>query len=101
MFRRIDGLAPQREVTLHVEGRAIRARDGDSVAIALLDAGVLAFRETPVSGQLRAPLCLMGVCFDCLVQIDGRPNVQACMETVRDGMQVELQRGARRAQPAA
>lgn len=99
MFRRIDGLAPQRAVMLHVEGRTVQAREGDSVAMALLAAGVLAFRETPVSGQARAPLCLMGVCFDCLVQVDGRPNVQACMTTVRDGMQVGLQHGARRVEP--
>jgi predicted molibdopterin-dependent oxidoreductase YjgC len=38
---------------------------------------------------------MMGVCFDCLVVIDGRPNQQACMVTVRDGMRVERQQGAR------
>lgn len=99
MFRRIEGLVPQRVVTLHVEGRAVQAREGDSVAMALLNAGVRAFRETPVSGQPRAPLCLMGVCFDCLVQVDGRPNVQACMVTVHEGMRVELQHGARQVEP--
>jgi aerobic-type carbon monoxide dehydrogenase small subunit (CoxS/CutS family) len=54
-----------------------------------------AFRETPVSGAPRAPLCLMGSCFDCLVQVDGQANVQACMVRVKDGMQVQLQHGAR------
>jgi NADH dehydrogenase/NADH:ubiquinone oxidoreductase subunit G len=38
----------------------------------------------------------MGVCFDCLVEVDGTPNVQACMVAVRDGMRVRLQHGARR-----
>lgn len=101
MFRPLDGLGAQRRVTLLVEGRAVPARDGESLALALLEAGIVAFRETPVSGAPRAPLCLMGVCFDCLLQVDGRPNVQACMVRVRDGMQVRLQRGARRAEPAA
>ncbi|MEZ5620583.1 MAG: (2Fe-2S)-binding protein [Burkholderiaceae bacterium] len=46
----------------------------------------------------RAPMCLMGVCFDCLVEIDGRPNVQACMVEVREGMRVHASkaRGNRR-----
>ena len=45
-------------------------------------------------------MCLMGVCFDCLVEVDGRPNVQACMVTVREGMRVRLQHGARGLEPA-
>jgi predicted molibdopterin-dependent oxidoreductase YjgC len=95
MFKRIDGLAPRRTVTLQVEGRPLTAADGDTLALALLQAGVGAFRETPVSGAPRAPLCLMGSCFDCLVQVDGQANVQACMVRVKDGMQVQLQHGAR------
>jgi len=52
-------------------------------------------RETAVSAAPRAPYCLMGVCFDCLVDIDGMPNRQACMTIVRDGMRISRQRGAR------
>lgn len=100
MFKRIDGQAARRTVTFTVEGQPVTALDGDTLAIALLSAGVRAFRATPVSGAPRAPLCLMGVCFDCLVQVDGEPNLQACMLTVRDGMQVRLQRGARAAEGA-
>jgi predicted molibdopterin-dependent oxidoreductase YjgC len=100
MLRRIDGLAPRGAVTLHVEGRAVQASEGDMLAVALLQAGVTAFRDTPVSAAPRGPLCLMGVCFECLVEVDGRANVQACMVPVREGMQVRLQRGARRAEPA-
>ncbi len=95
MFKRIDGLAPRRTVALQVEGRSITAAEGDTLALALLQAGVSTFRDTPVSGAPRAPLCLMGACFDCLVQVDGRANVQACMVRVKDGMQVRLQHGAR------
>ncbi|MDH4050927.1 MAG: (2Fe-2S)-binding protein [Rubrivivax sp.] len=100
MFRRIEGQAPRRAVSLAIEGSDVQAREGDTLAVALLQAGVDHFRETPVSGAPRAPLCLMGVCFDCLVEVDGVANVQACMVTVRDGMQVRLQHGARHAEAA-
>ncbi len=100
-WRRIDDDGAARRVTVDVEGRAVDAREGDTVAIALLLAGRVAFRDTPVGGVPRGPLCLMGACFDCLVEIDGRPNVQACTTPVADGMRVRVQRGARRTEPAA
>ncbi len=101
MFRPIEPSSARPTVTLHLEGRPIAAREGDTLAIALLNAGVVQFRQTPVSGQPRAPLCLMGVCFDCLVEVDGRQNVQSCMTEVFEGMQVRLPTGARRAGDAA
>jgi predicted molibdopterin-dependent oxidoreductase YjgC len=84
------------EVEIFVEGESVRAREGESVAAALLKAGRVPFRRTPVSGGPRAPLCLMGVCFECLLEIDGVQNVQSCMVPVRAGMNVNLQDGARR-----
>ncbi|MCP5287579.1 MAG: (2Fe-2S)-binding protein [Burkholderiaceae bacterium] len=96
MFRRLEGLGTAQRVTLHFEDRALSARAGDSVAVALLEGGCVPLRSTPVTGAPRAPMCLMGVCFDCLVEIDGRPNVQACMVEVREGMRVRRQQGARR-----
>lgn len=97
MFRPIDSTLARPGVTLHVQGQPIAARVGDTLAMALLNAGVVPFRQTPVSGQARAPLCLMGVCFDCLVEVDGQQNVQSCMVEVSEGMQVRLPIGARRA----
>lgn len=82
-------------IALQVDGRTCLARAGESVAAAIVGAGLSACRTTPVGGQPRGPYCMMGVCFDCLVVIDGRPNQQACMVTVRDGMRVERQQGAR------
>ena len=81
-------------LTLYFAGEAIQAFDGDTVAAALLAAGHRVFRRTPISGSPRGPLCMMGVCFECLVEIDGRGNQQACMQEVRNGMVVELQDGA-------
>ncbi len=77
------------------DGREVPARVGESLAAALLAAGVTTFRETPVTGAPRGPLCMMGACFDCLVELDGVPNTQACMAPVRPGMAAAPQRGAR------
>jgi predicted molibdopterin-dependent oxidoreductase YjgC len=92
-FRRLPQ-AREEAVTLLLEGRPVTARAGETVAAALLAAGVSITRTTPVSGAPRSPFCLMGACFDCLMVIDGVPNRQACMTIVHDGMAVARQHGA-------
>ena len=82
-------------VTIFIEGRPFVARHTDSVAAAMFAAGFEHCRTTPVSGAPRAPYCMMGVCFDCLVTIDGTGNRQACLVRVREGMRIEIQRGKR------
>lgn len=94
MFRRNDRARSSEVVSFTFEGRTIEARAGDSVAAALLAAGMAAFRDSPVSGTPRGPYCMMGVCFECLVEIDGQPNRQACMVPVAPGMVVTRQHGA-------
>jgi hypothetical protein len=94
MFRRLPDAEPA-AVALTVDGRTVRARAGDSVAAAMLAAGLIDCRDTAVSGTPRAPYCLMGVCFDCLVTIDGVANRQGCLVAVAEGMAVGRQRGAR------
>jgi predicted molibdopterin-dependent oxidoreductase YjgC len=91
MFIRHDGGS----LTFTYDGTAVRARAGDSIAAALLAAGLQITRSTPVTGALRGPYCMMGACFECLAVVDGRPSVQTCMTEVRDGMRVERQNGAR------
>ncbi len=95
MFHRLPDLADTALVTLTIDNEAISARPTDTVAAALLAAGHAACRETAVSNTPRGPYCLMGVCFDCLVTIDGVGNRQGCLVRVREGMQVETQRGKR------
>jgi hypothetical protein len=73
---------------------AHRTRVYPNVA-ALLAAGVDVCRTTPVSGAPRAPYCMMGVCFDCLVTVDGVGNRQGCLVRVAEGMRVAVQRGKR------
>ena len=102
MFQRLPEAAPQTvsgaTVALQIDGHRHEARAGESVAAALLATGMSACRSTPAGNQPRGPYCMMGVCFDCLVVIDGRPNQQACMTTVCEGMHVERQQGARAAE---
>lgn len=94
-FRDAPGAAP-RSLRLMLDGVPVLARPGESVAAALLAHSGGATRQTPVTGAGRAPYCMMGVCFDCLVTIDGRLNVQACMTPAREGMVICRQNGARR-----
>ena len=77
MFRPIADLAASGALSFTFDGQPMTARAGDTVAAALLTNGITACRETPVSDTPRAPYCLMGVCFDCLVTIDGVGNVAA------------------------
>lgn len=78
------------------EGQTIPFHAGDSIAGALLAAGVSTFRTTPAKGSERAPYCLMGVCFDCLMRIDGVDNQRACMTMASQGLKIERQDGFRR-----
>lgn len=67
------------------DGVTLSLPDGANLAAALLAAGVDVFRHTPVSGEPRAPFCMMGACFDCLIEIDGLVR-QACMLEVTEGL---------------
>ncbi|MEH6470489.1 MAG: (2Fe-2S)-binding protein [Halopseudomonas sp.] len=93
-FKRLPS-TPSAEVSFRVEGQPVTARAGESVAAAVLAAGLGPTRTTPVSESPRAPYCMMGVCFECLMVIDGQPNTQGCMTPVAEGMEVRFQQGAR------
>lgn len=72
--------------TLTVDGAAVTAHPGETVAAALLAAGVEEFR-TGRDGAPRAPFCHMGTCFECVVEVDGRP-VRACLTPAAPGADV-------------
>ncbi len=84
-----------RTVSLSFNDQTITVPAGISVAAALLMSGINRFRATPVSESPRAPYCMMGVCFECLVEIDGVPNRQSCLIDVAEGMRIRSQEGAR------
>ncbi len=81
-------------VTLTIDGREVRVPAGETVAAAALINGLMPFRTSAVSGAPRGPYCMMGACFDCLVEIDGVANRQACQVRVAEGMAIKRQDGA-------
>jgi len=74
-----------------INDQPARVQSGISVAAAVLSQNLRYTRSTPVSGAKRAPFCLMGVCYDCLMVIDNTPNQRACTTYVKDGMHIEIQ----------
>jgi predicted molibdopterin-dependent oxidoreductase YjgC len=74
-------------ISMVLNGRVLSVPSGITVAVAILQAGEPNFR-TSVTGEPRAPLCGMGICFECRVTVDGRPHARSCQILVRDGMRV-------------
>lgn len=77
---------PER-VKLSVNGRAVEVPAGDMVSAAVALSGVTRFRRS-VTGEPRAPLCGMGICFECRVTIDGRAHSKSCQIPCEEGMEV-------------
>jgi D-hydroxyproline dehydrogenase subunit gamma len=94
MFTRLDDGAPT--VAFVLDGAPAIARVGDTVAAALLANGLVTTRRSPIAGEPRGAYCMIGVCFECLVTIDGVGNRQGCLVTVSDGMRVETGAGRRK-----
>lgn len=90
---RMVGVVRGSAVRISVDGESIPAHEGESVAAAMLAAGRRFTRWSARAGEPRGYFCGMGVCQDCLVVVDGRPNVRACMTPVREGLTVDTQRG--------
>ncbi|MEO6528792.1 MAG: (2Fe-2S)-binding protein [Gemmatimonadaceae bacterium] len=74
-------------VAIVVDGRELRVPAGTTVAAALLSAGIDTFRRS-VTGEIRAPLCGMGVCYECRLTIDGVSHRRACLVLAVDGLSV-------------
>lgn len=80
------------ELTIEVDGHEVHCLDGQSVASALLMAGIYRFRSSPNDKEPRGPFCMMGSCQECAILIDGSIR-QACQTRVRPGLRASL-RGA-------
>jgi len=76
------------------EDKAITAREGQSVAAALLEAGERCLR-TDEAGNAKGVVCGIGVCWECRCSIDGAPDTRACVTEARSGMIVRRQQGLR------
>lgn len=79
-------------VEIVVDGERLRVSEGMTLASALVDAGVTAFRSS-VNGAPRAPICGMGSCFECRVTVNGRPHQRSCLIPCTEGMIVETASG--------
>ncbi|MFD5384083.1 (2Fe-2S)-binding protein [Streptomyces sp. NPDC127074] len=85
-----SGAPPYR---LTFDGAAVTALPGQSVGAALMAAGIVAWRTTRREGRPRGLFCGIGVCFDCLITVDGRPGQRACLVPARDGMRLSAEGG--------
>lgn len=81
------------ESTFRFDGAPVPFRPGQSVGAALTAHGVRAWRTTRREGRPRGLFCGIGVCFDCLVTVQGRPNQRACLVVAEPGLRVETQEG--------
>ncbi len=92
MFRQL----PNNDVEmLHIflNGQSVQVQKGITVAAMALTHGLRYARTTPISQSMRAPFCMMGVCYDCLMVINGKANQRACATYVKEGMRVDTQQG--------
>jgi predicted molibdopterin-dependent oxidoreductase YjgC len=80
--------------TFSFDGREVEAEVGQTVGAALIAAGQRSWRRTRVEGRPRGIFCGIGVCFDCLVTINGTPNQRACLVEAEPADVVETQEGA-------
>ncbi|WP_306361645.1 (2Fe-2S)-binding protein [Nocardia sp. CC227C] len=69
-----------------LDGRPLTATAGQSIGAALMSAGIVSWRSTRVRQRPRGLFCGIGICYDCLLTVDGRPNQRACLVPVTDGM---------------
>jgi len=81
------------KVEITVDNRKIHVQKGDNLAAALMSAGVDVFRYTPKRREPRGIFCGIGQCNDCVMVVDGVPDVRTCATRVRKGMVVKTQQG--------
>ena len=84
-----NSLESSETVVILIDGQSVQVPRGVSVAAALLVTDIMPFRHSRVDQSPRAPYCLMGVCAECLLSINGLPGQFACQITVQDGMRID------------
>ncbi|HHY37433.1 MAG TPA: (2Fe-2S)-binding protein [Clostridia bacterium] len=90
----LGGLTPGRVVQIVVDGKKIEAREGETIAAALLAAGIRVNRYTSKRHEPRGLFCGIGQCTDCVMVVNGVPNVRTCVTPVASGMVIETQHGS-------
>ena len=82
-----------REVSFTFDGKELKGREGVPIAAALLDNGIRTFRYTQKRNEPRSLFCGIGQCNDCVVVVNGKPNVRSCITPLEEGMIIETQHG--------
>ena len=87
---RIGSIRRSDKVTISVNGKEVPAYKGETLLAALIAAGFQRLKKSPIHNEPRGALCGMGVCFECLVTVNGEPNIRSCMIEVEDRMTVQI-----------
>lgn len=89
----LGALTKAKPVEIEVDGEKIQAIEGEPIASALLAAGKSVFRYTRKRHEPRGVFCAIGRCTDCMMTVDGIPNVRTCVTPVKAGMKIQTQHG--------
>lgn len=84
--------AKKREVNFTFNGESFQGIEGQSIAAALMATGVRELRKTRFNEEPRLIFCGIGICFDCVVVVDGVANLRACLVEINDGAKIESQK---------
>lgn len=85
----LDDIKNKKIVNITINGKKIKAFEGDTIAAAMFDNNLKVNRTTPKYNEPRGVFCNKGRCTDCIMKVDGQPNIRTCITKVRDGMIVE------------
>lgn len=88
----LGDIGKRKKITINFDGKDIEAFEGETIASALISAGIKVFRHTKKLKEPRRIFCAVGRCTDCVMTVDGRPNVRTCVTVVQDGMKIQTQR---------
>ena len=92
-FRIETGITRGKKIEIFVNGQPVGAYEGETIGAALAASGIRDFRRTAQLKDPRGMYCCMGSCYGCLVTVNGRPNIRACITPVQAGEQITLQEG--------
>ena len=85
---RIGTIKRKEKVKLLVNGKEIPAYKGETILAALMASGYKKLKRSPLKKESRGALCGMGVCFECMVTVNGIPNIRSCMTEVENNMEI-------------
>ena len=86
-------LEEKKKVRIYIDGQELQVHEGEMIAAALIASGINIFRYTKHSHSPRGIYCGIGRCTDCVMVVDGIPNVRTCITPVKEGMIIERQQG--------